>query len=373
MKPTQVTQRGKKVWTIDVPATVWGKRTRLFAATAAEVQQKFNVAQRRALLGIDNVEFTDEDKRAKQELGDRGTLMEAVRCFLAHKPAKVDKTLGEAIKECVARKRELNRRSAYTIHLATILSQFETFVGKDTIVSTITAKHVEDFLRSKPWAITTRHPMRKRLSAFFSFCQNSARGYCATNPAAVDDKDDDRERVVRPPPRIFTPDEASALLSTAQEHYPHLLPYVVLGLFCGIRPDELTWLKPEHIHLDRSNVEIPADVSKTHQRRFVDLSENALEWLRVAPSLEVSMRRYWHKKLVKAAGVKWSNDVMRHSFASYHIEAHSSADKTALQLGHQGSTVMLFKHYKQTVTGDAAKEFWGLRPKPIISIVEKVA
>jgi integrase len=373
MKPTQVTQHGKKVWSINVPEKVWGKRTRLFAATAQEVQQKFNLAQRRALLGIDNVEFTDEDKRARQELGDRGTLMEAVRCFLAHKPAKVEKTLGDAIRECVARKRELNRRSAYTRHLETILNQFSIFVGKDTLVSAITANHVEGFLRSGGWAITTRQPMRKRLSAFFSFCQNSARGYCATNPAAVDDKDDDRERVVRPPPRIFTPDEAKALLSTAQEQFPHLLPYVVLGLFCGIRPDELTWLKPEHIHLDRGNVEIPADVSKTHQRRFVELSANALEWLRVAPSLEVSMRRYWHKKLVKAAGVKWSSDVMRHSFASYHIERDHSADKTALQLGHQGSTVMLFKHYKQTVTSEAAKEFWAIMPKPIVKVMKGAA
>lgn len=373
MTPYQITRRGKTEWTIDVPATQWGKRRRFFGASRAEVQEKFNRAQRSALLGIAGVEFTEEDKQAKRELGERGTLLQAVRAFLVQAPTKVEKSVGDAIKECVERKRELNRRPAYTRHLATILAQFETYVGGDTLVSAITPKHIEGFLRSHPWKTTTRQPMRKRLSAFFSFCANASRGYCLTNPAAMDDTDADRERVVRPVPRIFTPGEAEALLRTAQAQFPKLLPYLVLGLFCGIRPDELAWLKPSNIHLDKGNVEVPAEISKTHQRRFVDLSDNALEWLRVAPSLEIGMKRYWHKRLVKAAKVKWSSDVMRHTFASYHIEAHHSADKTALQLGHQGSTVMLFAHYKQTVTSEAAKEFWSLLPKPIVSVLEKEA
>lgn len=373
MTPHQIKHSGQTVWTIDARSEAARKLGRFFAPSKQEVIDKHRQAERALLLDIEHVEFTEQDKQAKRELGERGTLLQAVRSFLCQTPAKTEKTVGEAIKECVARKKELNRRPAYTAHLETILSQFETYVGSDTLVSHITAKHVEDFLRSSPWKPTTRQPMRKRLSAFFSFCQNSARGYCVKNPAATDAKDDDRERIVRPTPRIFTPTEAEALLRAAQEKFPKLLPYLVLGLFCGIRPNELDWLQPSSIHLDKANVEVPAEVSKTHQRRFVDLSENAIEWLRVAPSLEIFMARYWHKKLVKAAGVKWSNDVMRHSFASYHIERDKSADKTALQLGHQGSTVMLFAHYKQTVTSDAAKEFWALLPKPIVSIVEKEA
>lgn len=368
MKPKQIVYRGKQKWAIDV--RLGGKRARFLSDSKQVVQDKFNKAQRRALLGIEHVEFTDQDKLAKVELGDRGTLLQAVRVFLAHAPAKSEKPIGEAIKECVERKKESKRRPAYITHLGTILSQFEIYVGAETLVSAISPKHVDDFLRSKPWASMTRHAMRKRLSAFFSFCRNKKRGYCATNPAAADENDNDQERVVRPPPRIFSPAECEALLSTAQEQFPQLLPYLVLGLFCGIRPDELAWLKGEHIHMDKQNVEVPAEISKTHQRRFVDLSPNALEWLRVAPSLAISMPRYWRNRLVKAAKVKWSNDVMRHSFASYHIERDHSADKTALQLGHQGSTVMLFAHYKQTVTAEAAKEFWALMPKPIVKVME---
>lgn len=371
MNPHQIMRRGKPCWTVDLRSEGKG---RLFAKDKPTLMQKFC----EALAGTDKVEFTEQDRQAKIELGERGTLLQAVRSFLSVAPAKTEKPIGEAIKECVERKKALNRRSAYTKHLETILSQFEMYVGNryvgsETLVSAITSKDVEDFLNSRTWAITTRQPMRKRLSAFFSFCMNASRGYCLKNPAAMDDKDADRERVVRPVPRIFTPSEAEALLRTAQEKFPKLLPYLVLGIFTGIRPDELAWLKPSNIHLDRANVEVPAEVSKTHQRRFVDLSDNAMEWLRVAPSLEVSMKRYWHKRLVKAAGVKWSSDVMRHSFASYHIERDKSADKTALQLGHQGSTATLFAHYKQTVTSEAAKEFWSLLPKPLVSVLEKEA
>jgi integrase len=60
-----------------------------------------------------------------------------------------------------------------------------------------------------------------------------------------------------------------------------LLPFFVLGFFCGIRPDgELEKLEWSSVHLvGKSEVEIPPSVSKTKRRRFVDLSENALAWL----------------------------------------------------------------------------------------------
>ena len=79
---------------------------------------------------------------------------------------------------------------------------------------------------------------------------------------------------------MFTVDQSARLLQAALDHDLQLLPWFVLGLFCGIRPNgelgKLTW---SSVHLAEKQVVISPDVSKTKRRRFVDISNNALEWL----------------------------------------------------------------------------------------------
>ncbi len=372
MKPIQVTLRGKKVWMIDVPTAVWGKRTRLFAASAQEVQQKFNLAQRRALLGIENVEFTEEDKRAKRELGERGSLLEAVRFFLGSKPARAQQQLGAAIEECVALKRKLNCRPAYLAHLEFVLHQFRGFIGPEYLCSQVLTAQVQRFLDSKPWAGSTLVGMRNRVSAFFSFALD--RGYVAANPCDTIKA----PKVEKSVPRILSVRDCESLLTTALRSDPAMLPYLVLGMFCGLRPEELKRLPVSCVRLEESIVDIPASVSKTRDRRIVELAPNALAWLlaardRFGGAEHFITYRSRRRALAEAAGVEWSSDVMRHSFASYHIELHQSADRTALQLGHQGSTKMLFRHYKATVTKQEAAEFWALRPPAVIEVMEAAA
>jgi len=60
------------------------------------------------------------------------------------------------------------------------------------------------------------------------------------------------------------------------------------------------------------------------------------------------------------AGLDWPHNVMRHSFVSYHLAAFGNAGKTALEAGH--SEQMLFAHYRELVTPEAAREFWAIRP-----------
>ena len=58
----------------------------------------------------------------------------------------------------------------------------------------------------------------------------------------------------------------------------------------------------------------------------------------------------------------WGHDIMRHSFASYHLAYHASPDKTAHELGHR-DTQMLYRHYRQLVTREAAEAFWAIWPQ----------
>ena len=50
-----------------------------------------------------------------------------------------------------------------------------------------------------------------------------------------------------------------------------------------------------------------------------------------------------------------------HSYASYHLAHFRNASDLALQLGHQ-NTEVLFAHYRELVTPEAAARYWEIQP-----------
>jgi integrase len=58
---------------------------------------------------------------------------------------------------------------------------------------------------------------------------------------------------------------------------------------------------------------------------------------------------------------KWPTNALRHSFASYHLAKFQDAPALALQMGHT-TTAMLFAHYRELVTPEAAEAYWKIRP-----------
>jgi integrase len=342
------TKIGKyKYWTVDLRGQ---GRGRLFDRDKDALIERL----RREIAGIGDVQFDDSDRVAKMELGGRGTLLEAVRYFLASQVGVKKKRLADAVEECLADKKQIGLRPAYTSHMRSILRQFAKFTG-DVECSSVSMSHVKDFLFGRKCTHETRSGMRNRLSAFFSWCCDH--GYTLTNPV----RKVSLGRASRVVPKIFTPEEVHRLLDTVRALDPALLPYFALGIFCGIRPDELKRLPQTCVRAADGIVDIPGTVSKTHDRRIVDLSPNAIAWLRsVNGGLRYARKR--RIAIIKAARVDWSHDVMRHTFASYHLQFHGSADKTAAQMGHHGNTKTLYRHYRATVDAESAAAFWRIEP-----------
>jgi integrase len=64
----------------------------------------------------------------------------------------------------------------------------------------------------------------------------------------------------------------------------------------------------------------------------------------------------------KAAGLeKWPHNVLRHSFASYHLAKHQDAPRLALDMGHV-SPHMIFSNYREIVTPEEAERYWQIFP-----------
>jgi hypothetical protein len=88
-------------------------------------------------------------------------------------------------------------------------------------------------------------------------------------------------------------------------------------------------------------------------------------WLALGGALplhDVNNRMRWFTAgLREKHGIAWPRNVTRHCFVSYHLAGFQNAGKTALEAGH--SEQMLFAHYRELVTPEAAAEYWNILPK----------
>ncbi len=212
---------------------------------------------------------------------------------------------------------------------------------------------IENWFLGNKWQRSTIDGVIAKIGPFFSWCVRE--GYCENNPC----KTVKRPRSDDSPPSIFTPSDTQKLLQTALRLDPRMIPYLAIGLFAGIRPLEIQRLTRADIS-DRY-IEIKAAKAKTRKRRLVSLSDNLKEWLSLGGDLPLTNKRKRLARLLKLAQITWQPDIMRHSFASYHLAMHTSVDKTTLELGHRDSK-MLFAHYRELVTKEAAQSYWDIRP-----------
>jgi len=225
--------------------------------------------------------------------------------------------------------------------------------------NTITPTHLEQWFAQRKWTRSTIDGVIAKIGPFFTWCVRE--GYCESNPCAAVK----RPRSDNSPPSIFTPTEAQKLLQAALRYDRRLIPYLAIGLFAGVRPleiERLTWAD-----ISDRYIEITAAKAKTRQRRLVSLLDNLKEWLALGGDLPLTNKRKRLARVVQIAGLKWKPDIMRHSFASYHLAYLQSADKTALEMGHR-DTQMLFRHYRELVKYEDSKQYWDIRPRKDINI-----
>lgn len=140
-------------------------------------------------------------------------------------------------------------------------------------VAAVTPAHVETILAGL--SAGTRNSVIRNLAVFFHWCQ--AEGMIK---AAFIDRVG-RARPVKPPIGILTPAEAKTLLYKAATQEQALVPYLVLGMFAGIRPAELERLRPEKIK--KLFIMLDGQVAKTDDCRTIRIKPNLRAWLDTFP------------------------------------------------------------------------------------------
>lgn len=328
-------------------------------------------------------------ERAVAELKEGRTLLECVRWHNANyrEPVNV-KLLPDAYDLFIADKEKQGCRPDTLRNLKGRVGMFKKqFLTRN--VHDILPEHIKDFIRREGSSHENQNNDRRAVSSFFSWSKQHK--YCTLNPVA----DVDAVRVDQGEPSILALSEVRALLHAAPKYGKgkgrgKLVPYVVLGMFCAIRPRELSRLTWDDIDLKGRTVTIGAKVSKVRGRRIVEIPRNAVAWLlRHAPKHTPIKGKNWRKDFdalkekIGYAGANrqtgkkvsssekvveiiprplkpWPQDVLRHTGISHHFAFHKHEGKTAEWAGN--SPTMIHKHYKGLVKLKEAEEFFAMRP-----------
>jgi integrase len=285
------------------------------------------------------------------------TIEDAVAFFVSHlERTKKSIPLQRAIDELIKVRREGGVSDVYCYDLKLRLGRFgKDFSGKTT--ADVSTSDIDAWLAGLGVAPGTRNTYRRDLGTLFSFCVT--RGYCASNPVAQSQ----RAKDIGSPIGVLTPDQVIALLENANRH---VIPYIAIGAFAGLRAAEIERLDWREIDLVDGHITVSAKNSKTATRRLVDILPNLALWLDgyakpTGPVAPVNLRAFLLASRNNAKIENWPQNALRHSYASYHLAHFNDAAKLALQLGHT-HTRMIFQHYRQLVKKAAAQQYWDIKP-----------
>jgi integrase len=295
------------------------------------------------------------------------SVLEAAKEIAGRQAAlSASRNTADAIRDYIQSAINDGRAKRYIEDLQSRLGRFAQRFG-NTPLAGITTSDIDNWLHGLGIGAVSRNSYRRRLVALFNY--GIDRGWCPGNLAT-------KTTIAKEKPApigILTPDEFSRLLATANET---TLPYHLLAGFAGIRSAELERLEWKDIHWDSGLIEISANKAKTAARRFVHMQPALKSWLEPyrshrGPICPATGRRLY-KLLVadrtQAGILEWPSNALRHSFASYYLAAFKNPSELSLEMGHT-SPGLLFRHYRELVTPDAAAKWWSIMPSSQNNIV----
>ncbi len=251
-----------------------------------------------------------------------------------------------------------------------LLGQFSGQFGGRNLHEVGTVE-IEDFAGGRPWGAARRNDFFKVLSRLYS--EAVRRGWACVNPA--DAKVLKRDRIKAGDVLVFTVDQGRKLLNGVEDS---LKPFAALLCLSGLRKEEaakVTWSQiGAALESESSTLYLPASQAKTGVARNIEICPALREWLMRyrQPGGPVLPVRYSASAkgidrvatdMARQAGVEWSQNVPRHSFASYHVALHKDAPRTTAQMGN--SLAMLQRHYwarAAGITTAQAQAWFDMRP-----------
>lgn len=293
---------------------------------------------------------------ARRILGDRCSLAEAARFWLAAAGTLHPITVADAVAKYLDLRESDNLRDASVKSIRHRLNPLVAAHGTD-LLHTLTTAHLRV---TQAGAAVSRNNARRYYIQLWGWAVREH--HAMTNIAKGLTLAQTDESL----PEALTLDQVIALLLATREHDAALMPWLCVGLFAGLRVAELARLdasafRDGKLHLD-------ASITKTRDRRILDLLPNLTDWLTqyppVGPLLQTNHRKRVEAIRDRAGLATWPNNALRHSFATYHLAAFQDAGKTAHYTRHE-SQVTLHKHYIDLATHADGIAYFALTPSTL--------
>jgi hypothetical protein len=247
----------------------------------------------------------------------------------------------------------LRQRTMYSVK-SQIRPLRDRFAMRD--VSTVETKELISLMDELKATGGTRVNYRNTWGAFFKWAVQ--REYRDTNPCSGIIVQGKQEIGL---PKILTINELQRLLRAATSD-PPTLARITIASFAGLRTAEI--MRTSMTDISKGQIHITSAASKVRQQRWVTIPPVLQAWLDICalppglicPYIQSSSDRHLEHVWARAGFTTWPRNGLRHSFGSYHLALHRSADLTAHEMGHR-STQMLYAHYRNVVT-QADGEAW---------------
>jgi integrase len=332
----------------DVAAMQLSGKDRLVYGRAVEAVREYGVPLDAAAL---------EYSEARKILDGIG-LIDAARFYARHHGRHVKrKPVHDAVQEMIEAKKTGGLSDVYLNDLRYRLGMFADCFRCDLV--SLTPDDMQNFFDSIDLSARSFNNFLCALKTFCRFAQD--RGWLSKETDLLSGVKRRKEKSA--PVEILTPREMVALLEHAT---PEIAPCFALGAFAGLRSEEILRLEWADLTRRPGFIEVAAHKAKTATRRLVPITDNLAHWLgplRANGLVWQNTKPMFHKtrlRVATEAGVKWKQNVLRHSFISYRLADIQDVNRVALEAGN--SPQMIFRHYRELATPEQARTWFSIAP-----------
>ena len=311
-------------------------------------------------LGVGLLSAADTVAESLKFVGSLADVTAAVKYYAARHKKTTPKRVADCVTELLALKEARGKSERYRRDLRSRLARFADSFQRD--IGNVTTPEIQSWLDGMKLAPRSVKNYRAALATLFQFAES--RGYIFKGGDPVGDTEKisgSNDGAIE----IFTPKEIAALLNHAPASY---LPLLALGAFAGLRTAEAERLEWSDIDLAGGFIHVASEKAKTRSRRLVPILPNLQQWLapyaghtgKVWQGSDRELKNT-RQDMLKAAGVKWKHNALRHSFISYRLAEVQDAAKVSLEAGN--SPAMIFSNYRELVKPADAVKWFSLAPE----------
>ena len=169
------------------------------------------------------------------------------------------------------------------------------------------------------------------------------REWCDKNPI----KRIERKKVVEKEIQPLKLSETRRLIKTAQRESPVYATVAALLVYTGIRPREVRRLTWRDIDTEEKTITVRSQCSKTGGVRQVEIppvlnrlliSRKSQNSSHICPT---DWQRRW-RKIRDNSGFRgrWIQDILRHTYASFHAKRYADLPRLQLNMGHRDQSLL---------------------------------